>query len=513
MEAPILSAGERAEPGVITLIEQQAERRGSQAALIGRDRAVTFDEMNRAANRLAHALRDAFGHETGFVAVCLPPSVDRIIAVLGILKSGRGYVVIDPRLHDQGRRDLVGHAEALCVVTSAALATCFGAEIPTLVAPECCLSGQDSNPGIYPDPEAPAYLRYTSGSTGMPKGVLHNHRAALGQARAFLETVRLQAGDRLCCFTFFPHALVIGTLMTGAALHIVDTMSEGLRAIAGRLRLDRVTVLSCFPSMLRSLSVALSAGGRLADLHTITFSGEPVTASDVNFGLRAMAEGGMVTNNYGSSEFVQIASHSIDGELLDSDMVPAGKPLSGVEVRLVDFDGHPVPNGATGEITVRAPFMSSGYWKRPDLTQDVFGSVTPQDGRTYYHTGDIGRMDAAGLLTVLGRTDNQIKLRAYRITPEEIENVLLRHPAIGAAAVRTFSDEQGTTLLAAYVVPAPDAVVEPAMVRAFAQAHLPPYMVPSVILPIGALPQTAGGKLNRAALPDPLPLWRAGERR
>lgn len=511
MGPPTLSACKCAEPTVITAIEDQAALRASRAALIGDDRTLNFDEMNRAANRVAHALRAALGNAAGFVAVCLPPSVDRIVAVIGILKSGLGYVVIDPRLHEQGRRDLVEHAGALLVVTNQALAGPFGPQLRTLDIAEISVSGLASNPGIYPAPEASAYLRYTSGSTGDPKGVLHNHRAALGQGRAFVETVSLQPDDRLCCVTFFPHALILGTLAIGAALHIVDPTRDGLRVMASRLRRDRVTLLSCFPSMLRSLSVALLAGGRLADLRAITFSGEPVAASDINLALHCMPEDGIAINNYGSSEFVQIASHSIRGELPDGAAVPVGRPVSGAELQLVDTEGNPVPDGESGEVTVRAPFMSSGYWKRPDLTQSVFGSATPQDGQTAYRTGDIGRIDSAGLLTLLGRVDNQIKLRAFRVTPEEIENVLRQHATVTGVAVRAFEDEEGAPLLAAYVVNAPGAAMESVTLRRFAQMHLPPYMVPSVFLPIEALPQTAGGKLDRAALPDPLPLWRASQ--
>jgi len=508
----MLSDSKCAEHTVVTAIEQQAALRAACPALIGDDRTLNFDEMNRAANRVAHALRAALGNAAGFVAVCLPPSVDRIVAVIGILKSGLGYVVIDPRLHEQGRRDLVEHAGVLLVVTNQTLAGTLGAELQTLDIKETSISGPTGNPGIYPAPDAPAYLRYTSGSTGDPKGVLHNHRAALGQGCAFVETVSLRPDDRLCCVTFFPHALYLGTLAAGGALHIVDPTRDGLRVMANRLRRDRVTLLSCFPSMLRSLSVALLAGGRLADLRAITFSGEPVAASDVNLALRCMSEDGIAINNYGSSEFVQIASHSIRGELPDGAVVPVGRPVSGAEIRLLDAEGNAVPDGESGEVTVRAPFMSSGYWKRPDLTQAVFGSATPQDGQAAYRTGDIGRIDSAGLLSLLGRVDNQIKLRAYRITPEEIENVLRQHAVVTAVAVRAFEDEQGTPLLAAYVVSAPGSAMESETLRGFAQMHLPPYMVPSVFLPIAALPQTVGGKLNRAALPDPLPLWRASHR-
>ncbi len=502
-----------AEPCVVSLIEAQAERNGSRVALIGRDRVLTFDAMNRAANRLAGRLQAMLGPGSGFVAVCLPPCVERVIAVLGILKSGRGYVVIDPQLHDQGRRDLARHAEALCVVTDPTLAAGFDAGLRTLDVAECWRPGHDHNPGLHPGPEAAAYLRYTSGSTGQPKGVLHNHRAALGQGLAFVETVRLRADDCLCPVSFFPHALVLGSLITGAALHMVDAAGEGLRAIAGRLRQDRVTVLVCFPSMLRSLSKTLLPGGPLPDLRTVTLTGEAVAAGDINLALRLMPDGGTATNNYGSSEFVPIASHSIRDEVGDGDAVPAGRPPSGVEIRLVDANGDTVAPGEIGEITVRAPFMTSGYWKRPDLTQEVFGTLTPQDGQGHYRTGDVGCVGSDGLLRVLGRVDNQIKLRAYRITPEEIESVLLRHPGVADAAVRAVADGSGATFLVAYLVLAPGTAVEPAEVRRFAQDHLPRHMVPSAFHSIEALPRTVGGKLDRSALPGPGADGRIGDRR
>ena len=492
-----------AEPSVVTLIEAQVDRERGRVALIGRDRVLTFDALNRAANRLAFMLQDILGPGSGFAAVCLPPGVERVIAVLGILKSGRGYVVIDPRLHDQGRRDLAGHAEALCVVTDPTLAAGFEPALRTLDVAGCWLPGDDHNPGRHPGPEAAAYLRYTSGSTGQPKGVLHNHRAALGQCLALVETVRLRASDCICPFTFFPHGVMLGSLVTGAALHIVDTAGEGLRAIAGRLRQDRVSVLGCFPSILRSLSVTMLPGGPLPDLRTVMLSGEPVAAGDLNLALRLMPEGGIAINNYGSSEFVQIASHSIRGALQEGDAVPVGRPPSGVEVRLIDANGDAVVPGEIGEITVRAPFMTSGYWKRPDLTQEVFGTPTPQDGRSHYRTGDVGCVGADGLLRVFGRVDNQIKLRAYRITPEEIESVLLRHPGVAEAAVRAFLDGPGSPFLVAYMVAAPGAVVEMAVVRRFAQAHLPRHMVPSAFHLIEALPRTVAGKLDRSALPGP----------
>ena len=157
--------------------------------------------------------------------------------------------------------------------------------------------------------------------------------------------------------------------------------------------------------------------------------------------------------------------------------------------------------------------MTSGYWKRPDLTQEVFGTLTPQDGRSHYRTGDVGCVGADGLLRVLGRVDNQIKLRAHRITPEEIESVLLRHPGVADAAVRAFADESGSPFLVAYLVSAAGAAVEHAEVRRFARAHLPRHMVPSSFHTIEALPRTVGGKLDRSALPGPEAQGRISEPR
>lgn len=338
--------------------------------------------------------------------------------------------------------------------------------------------------------------------------MLHNHRAALGQGDAFVETVGLRGDDRLCCLSFFPHALILGTLGIGAALHIVDPTSDGLRQIAASLRRDRVSMLSSFPSMLRALAPVLMADGRLPAMRTISFSGEPVAAEDINLARRCMAAGGVAINNYGSSEFVQIASHPISADMPPGAPVPVGKPPSGVELRLIDANGHIVSPNGTGEITVRAPFMSSGYWKRPDLTRTIFGGDTPQDGNTAYRTGDIGRLDYNGIVTILGRVDNQIKLRSFRITPEEIETLLLQHPSVSAVAVRPFTDVRGTTMLAAFIVPSVHAAMDAAALRAHARAHLPSYMVPVAFIAQAALPQSTGGKLDRAALPDPLPLWR-----
>lgn len=408
---------------IVDHVRAWAVRELERIALYGVNGPVSFAALNNGANRIAHALRRLPGFADGFIGICLPRTPERIIAALGVLKAGLAYVPIDARLHDGGKRDLAAHCEARAVITQADTCDAFAADWPTLDIIDLMQGGTDADrhvdPGINPGADAPAYIRYTSGSTGAPKGVLHNHRAALGLARGFVESVGLRADDRTCCLTFLPHALVHGCLIAGAAFVCIDPTREGLRDIARRLRAERVTVLSSFPSALRAMAPALRASGPLPDLRCVSLSGEPVTAEDANLALCCVAPGGMATNNYGTSEFVQIAYHWLHHALPAGAPVPVGRAIAGIELRLIGPDGLAVPPGTNGEILLRAPFMSSGYWKRPDLTRAIFGTDTPQDRGTDYRTGDIGRVDADGALHLLGREDNQIKLRGHRVTPED----------------------------------------------------------------------------------------------
>lgn len=496
---------------LITRLAALAETRGDWPALIGDRETLTFRALNSAVDRMAHGLRARLGTSPAIVALCLPRNVARLVAALAILKAGHAYVPIDPALHGAGRRDLVAHADAVAVLTDASLGASFGSnhaviDIATLYASENSDGnsvGPAGDTAMYPGPEAMAYIRYTSGSTGAPKGVVHNHRAAYGQSMAYADATRIRPTDRLCCLSFFPHPIILGTLLSGAAFVAVDPVNLGLRGILDRLRRDQVSILSITPSALRALATALGAAPALPDLRCIALNGEPVTAADINRALRHVAPGGTAINNCGTSEFTQVASHHIGAPVPDGSAVPVGCPPAGVELRLLDADGAPVPDGTRGEIAVRAAFMSSGYWKRPDLTRAIFGSDTPQDGRADYRTGDIGRRDTDGLLYLLGRVDNQIKLRGHRVTPEEIEAVLRQHQAVADVAVGPFANEAGEMMLAAFIVAVPDATMDPTGLREHARAHLPPYMIPAVFIALDSLPLTVGGKLDRAALTPP----------
>jgi len=493
---------------LVTRLETLARRDGARMALLGPAGGLDFTALNRAANRVAHELCDALGTTPGFVGICLPRSVQRLVVALGIMKAGHGYVAIDPQLHLLGRTHIAAHAGVLGVVTDSGMVDAFAEGFRVVAAETLGTRGADANPGVYPAPEAHAYLRYTSGSTGDPKGVLHNHRAALGQSLCYAAAAALGAEDRLCCMSFFPHPIIFGTLLGRGAYGVVDPARESLRAIVARLRGDGITVLSVSPSSLRTLAPALLAAPRLEALRCIAISGEQVVAADVALARSCMGGAGLVINNYGTTEFTQVGSHHMAQDPPPGAPVPVGRAPAGVIVRLVGADDVPVAQGQPGEVSVRASFMSSGYWKRPDLTRAVFGSETPEDGSGDYRTGDLGRFDGEGALVLTGRVDNQIKLRSFRFSPEDIEAVLLAHPMVAAAVVRPFTDEEGETQLAAFIVARDGAALDVIALRAHARAGLPPYMVPVAFIPWKAIPMTVGGKPDRNTLPDPLPLWR-----
>jgi len=493
---------------LITRLEDLAGRAGDRMALLGADGALDFTALNRAANRVAHELRDALGTVPGFVGICMPRSVRRLVVALGVMKSGHGYVAIDPQLHAAGRSQIAAHAGALGVIAAAGMAGAFSPALPVIAAETLGTHGSSADPGVYPAPEGHAYLRYTSGSTGDPKGVLHNHRAALAQSLCYAAATGLTAEDRLCCLSFFPHPIIFGMLLWGGAFGVVDPARDGLRSIVARLRQDRISVLSVSPSSLRTLAPALLAAPQLEALRCIAISGEQVVAGDVALARSCMGSAGLVINNYGTTEFTQVGSHHMAQDPLPGAPVPVGQAPAGVSVRLLDADGKSVGPGESGVVAVRATFMSSGYWKRPDLTRAVFGSERPEAGDGDYRTGDIGRFNADGALVLTGRVDNQIKMRSFRFSPEEIEAVLLANPMVAEAVVRPFTDEDGETQLAAFVVCRSGSPPDMTGLRAHALAELPTYMVPAAFISWDAIPMMASGKPNRIALPEPLPLLR-----
>jgi len=498
--AIVASHGSEAHPSIVQRIEAQARDHGDRVALVQYSNQMRYRELNRAANGVAQSLDE---HAGTVVPICMTPGVPRVVAALGILKSGRAYAPIDPGLHDEGLRELVFHTQGTVVLTDVGMArrlALIGNGLRSIDVQKAMDEGADENPPRSTAPEDLAYIRYTSGSTGAPKGVMHTQRSATFLADTFCRSLDLVSDDRVTLFRPYWHSLVLGVLALGAEIHLFDLQTEGIRVVSEGIRSQGVTAIVTLPSVFRQIAMGLAAGQPATRARWLSLSGEPPTRQDLDLANQHLGPQCRVMNGFGSSEFDHICSGIITPEDFNTGLIPAGRPLPGIDVRIVDEDGREVKKGMTGEVTVRCPAMSAGYWRRPDLNHTVFGVDNPATGVSFYRTGDVGRFGDDGRLLVLGRVDNQIKIRGHRLLSEEVEAVLTTHPDIAAAGVCTMQSQHDEAILIAYVVLAHSQDVEVASLQAFARSHLPDYMVPSRIFVRTSLPMTTAGKLDRGAL-------------
>lgn len=467
-------------------LEAQVAAQADRPALVGDGTCLSYRALDAAASTLAERLRAAGAAPGTHVALLLPPDARRLVGALAALKAGCAYVPIDASLEPARTAELIAHARCSAVLSTEGES---GTAVTATGAPGIARTGA-------------AYLRFTSGSTGAPKAILHGQLAALRLAEAFADSADLGAQDRVTFFNPFWHTLVWGTLIAGGALHVFD-LRAGPRALADWIDEQAITVYSSFPTAFRGFTAILDGKRRLASVRCLSLSGETLTMADVVAARRHFAPDCVLVNNYGASELGHIATCKIGpaSELAETG-IPVGLPARGVEILLLDDTSRPVPAGDSGDIAVRCAHLAAGYWERPDLTAHSYVADPARDG-VLYLTGDVGRFDSQGRLHVIGRKDRQLKVRGHRIQPDEIAAALATHPAIAEAAVTGFAHWSGDTRLAAYVVARDGLLPEPKALRGFLAGHLPAYMVPLHVAVLDSLPRTAAGKIDWRALPAP----------
>jgi amino acid adenylation domain-containing protein len=481
--------------------------------------AVTYTELNRRANRLAHLLVERGVGAEVRVALVLERSLRQVVAVLAVLKAGGTYVPIDPSYPAKRIGFVFADSVAALVLTTGDLA----GELPVEVGPLLLLDTQetaealaarpDTDPARVLSAEQAAYVIYTSGSTGTPKGVVVSHHNV---ARLFSETqptFHFGPSDVWTLFHSYSFDFSVWE-MWGAWLHggrLVLVSREVSRSPAGFLDLVErtgVTVLNQTPTAFFQLAKAEADVPRNLALRYVILGGESVEPARLAawYG-RHLDHRPVVVNGYGVTETTVFDTFRFLHRGLAVPGVGSliGRPIRDLRVGVLDEGLLPVPSGETGELHLSGPGVTRGYLGRPALTAQRF--VPDPDGppgSRMYRTGDLVRWNDTEL-EYAGRADDQVKIRGFRIELGEIEVAVTGCPLVAEAAVVVREDQPGDKRLAAYVVPARegDTAELAAMVRDWAGERLPTYMVPAVVVPMTRLPLTVNGKLDRAALPAP----------
>jgi amino acid adenylation domain-containing protein len=501
------------------LIEAQAARTPDAVAIVYEDRRLTYRELDRRANQLAHYLRKrGVGPET-LVGICAERSPELILGMLGVLKAGGAYLPLDPdyptgrlrfMMEDAGVPLLLTQAHVVDRVHAAAESEDVGfGEQPgtrTVICLDSDWNEIAQEPNGQPEtavvPENLAYAIYTSGSTGQPKGTLLHHRGLCNLIGTIASTLTIRPTSRFLQFSASSFdasvAEIFPTLATGATLHLARQENLVSPADLHRiLREGNISAVILPPTML-----ALLAQTELPALKTVVSAGEACPPEVAG----RWSAGRDFFNGYGPTETTVAGSFAKIDTIPDgATNVPIGRPIANSQLYVLGRSGHPVPQGVPGELYIGGVGVARGYLRHPSLTADRFvpDPFGHEPGARLYRTGDLVRLRPDGQLEFLGRIDHQVKIRGFRIELGEIEAVLGRQPAVAQAAVLAQEDEPGKKRLVAYVVPEEESELHHSELRALLKESLPDYMVPSAFVVLDAMPLLPNAKVDRKALPAP----------
>ncbi|WP_369938522.1 non-ribosomal peptide synthase/polyketide synthase [Xanthomonas tesorieronis] len=516
------NATERSYPDttVHALFEAQAQRSPDAVALSYEDgvggNALSYAELNRRANRLAHHLIAMGVVAEDRIAICMERSLDMVVGLLAILKSGAAYVPIDPSYPQQRLRHMLddcapkvalSHGEL--AETVAALAA--GSEVPFPVLDLDRLSTQsyrDANPSVGVSGSHLAYMIYTSGSTGLPKGAMNEHRGVVNRLLWAQDQFGLDASDRVLQKTTFGFDVSVWEfflpLLAGARLTLARPGGHQDPAyLVETIERCGITVMHFVPSMLQAF-LAQSDLARCGSLRHVKCSGEALPYA-LQQRFRAALPHAQLHNLYGPTEAAVDVTHWRCVDDAHAGIVPIGKPVANTAIYLLDAHGEPVPVGVAGELHIGGVQVGRGYRNRAELTAERFiADPYSRDPRArLYRSGDLARWLPDGNVEYLGRNDFQVKIRGFRIELGEIEARLAELEHVREAVVLAREDVPGEKRLVAYLTESVESSTTVAELRTRLLLQLPDYMVPSAFVVLPSLPLTPNGKLDRNALPAP----------
>jgi len=495
---------------IAELFEAEAQRRPEAVAVVFGAERISYAELNRRANRLAHYLQKRGAVPDTPIGFCLERSVEMIVALLGILKAGGAYVAFDPTYRRERLALMLENADVPLLLTEKRLRDGLpdykGAFVYLKEERSDIDRQADENFSSGAGIDHLAYISYTSGSTGVPKGVAIPHRgvvrlvksggfAQMGEDEIFLQMAPV--GFDASTFEIW------GALLNGGCLVVMPPKTPSLEELGLALRQNSVTTLWLTAGLFH-----LMVDERLDDLRglrQLLAGGDVLSPAHVRRALEALPDCKII-NGYGPTENTTFTCcHAIDRADVGHGTVPLGRPIGNTTVYILDETMAPVPVGVAGELHIGGDGLAREYWRQPELTAANFVhnpfSKTP--GARLYKSGDLGRWRSGGVVEFVGRTDDQVKVSGYRVELGEIETALRQHEAVRDAAVAVRERRQGRKEFVAYVIPAVNPGPSADELREFLRRTLPNAAVPVDYVLVEVFPLTSNGKVDRRALSNP----------
>jgi aspartate racemase len=489
------------------LVEEQAQLAPEAVALVFEGLEMTYAELNHRANHLGAGLKEAGAGPRVVVGLCLERSMEMVIAILAILRSGAAYLPLDHNLPRARLAFMLEDAGVSLVLTCEKLREAIPApeesilcidkpDWPSRSANTCASSGAAD----------PAYVMYTSGSTGAPKGVIVPHRAIPRLVRN-ANYIQISPNDvflQLAPISFDASTFEIwGALLNGARLVIPPPHVPSLEELGRRVRDEKVTILWLTAGWFHQMADSQLAA--LRGLRYLVAGGEALSVAHVLKAARQLKNCQLI-NGYGPTEGTTFTCcFPVPASWAGGASVPIGRPINRTRVYILDSARNPAPIGVPGELYIGGDGLACGYLNSPELTAGKFVTIDLGGGvsERLYRSGDLARWLTDGNIEFIGRMDNQVKIRGFRVEPGEIESALAAHPRVREAVVVALPDHADTLRLIAYVVGRPGQIADAAELREYLGSKLPDYMVPSGFVMLDALPLSTNGKVDRKSLPKP----------